>query len=410
MLTHPRPAPRSEARLQSSACPLCDAPARDAIVVGLRGRFGMDVRNVCCRTCGLVRVDPYPTAEALAEYYREAYRQQYRSVKLPTADGRFVGPDDEGYLEARRERYRRQAEIAVKLGGLEPGDRVLEIGCRDGQTLAQMRATAGIEAYGVEPGVREASQAIVRGIDVFVGVLEELDLSDAGAAPAFPARVDQVQMFHVFEHLHDPLGVLAHVRRWLEPGGRLLLEVPNVTHPYGPLEANFFQNAHLTSFSANTLCGLLSRAGFTIERVVDGQTLFVLASRDPSLADEVLPLPFTPAMLPWPERTGAWVAERLDTYRLVERTKALVLEGDASMDRLSTFAALLQRPGFAGPTLSTLRQVVEYFQRLGAPRAGQLLARAAANGPHDADVRAACNALVPPRGSMPTPVNLRRTR
>jgi len=409
MLIHPTPAPRSEPRLQSSPCPLCDAPARDALVVGLRGRFGMDVRNVCCRTCGLVRVDPCPTPEALAEYYREAYRQQYRAVKLPTADGRFVGPDDPGYLEARRERYRRQAEIAIELGQLGPGDRVLEIGCRDGQTLAQMRDRAGVEVFGVEPGINEASQAIHRGIDVFIGVLEELDLADAGAAPAFPERVDQVQMFHVFEHLHDPLGVLTHVRRWLAPGGRILLEVPNVAHPYGPLEANFFQNAHLASFSANTLCGLLVRAGFVIERVVDGQTLFVLASRDPELGDEILPLPFARGMLPWPEQTGDWVAERLDTYRLVERSKALVLAGDASMDRLSTFAGLLQRPAFTGPTLSAVREVVAYFRRLGAPRAGELIARAAAAGPHDDEVRAACRALTP-RREMPTPVNLRRTR
>ena len=119
----------------------------------------------------------------------------------------------------------------------------------------------GVEVYGVEPGPEEAAEAQARGVNVFVGLLEELTLGPGGSAPRFPEAFDQVQMFHVLEHLHEPLAALSHLGSWLRPGGRLILEVPNVTHPYGPLEANFFQNAHLTSFSANTLSAMVHRAG-----------------------------------------------------------------------------------------------------------------------------------------------------
>ena len=35
-------------------------------------------------------------------------------------------------------------------------------------------------------------------------------------------------MFQVLEHVDDPIAFLAQVRRYLRPGGRLIVEVPNV--------------------------------------------------------------------------------------------------------------------------------------------------------------------------------------
>ena len=36
---------------------------------------------------------------------------------------------------------------------------------------------------------------------------------------------DLVTMSHVLEHLHDPVGVLEKIHRWLKPGGYLLATV-----------------------------------------------------------------------------------------------------------------------------------------------------------------------------------------
>ncbi len=400
------------AQHRSEPCALCDAPAADAVVVGTRGRFGIDVRNVACRRCGLVRVDPRPTPEALDAYYRGPYREQVKNVKLPLPGGGSVGPDDPGYLEARRQRYIDQARIALRLGDLEPGARVLEVGCRDGQTLMHMRELGGVEVYGVEPGPAEAQQARDRGVDVFTGLLEELELGPDGGAPSFPTGLDQVQMFHVLEHIHQPLAVLVHLRSWLAPGGRVLIEVPNVTHPYGPLDANFFQNCHLTSFSANTLCAMMERAGLAPTRLVDKGTLFVVGVRDPARDGVALPLPFEEAMLPSPQMTGEWIADRLDTYRYVERAKAVILSGTITMDHLSTMASLLQRPAFADHTRDTVQRLVEWLLRVQAQRAASAIARAAAAGPHAASVAATCQALALQCARPPsqTPVMSRRPR
>lgn len=376
-------------RKESVPCPLCEAPAADSVVVGLRARFGMDVRNVACERCGLVRVEPRPSPEAMDAYYRGPYREQYKNVKLPGINGGFVGPDDPGYMETRAARYSDQAIVSLQLGQLEPGARVLEVGCRDGQTLTHMQKLGGVEVFGVEPGPAEAEEARARGIDVFVGLLEELTLGEGGNAPGFPAELDQVQMFHVLEHLHDPLGALIHLGSWLRPGGRLIIEVPNVTHPYGALEGNFFQNAHLTSFSANTLCGLMRRAGLEPERVVDASTLFVVATRP----EEATPRAFEEAMLDRPEETGAWIADRLDTYRLLERAKAAIRGGGNPMHHLMTIAGLVDRPAFPDHVVETVRELAAWLVRANANRAATALARAAASGPHPARVTGVCRVI-----------------
>ncbi|MEZ4339135.1 MAG: class I SAM-dependent methyltransferase [Sandaracinaceae bacterium] len=376
----------------SGPCPLCDDPVEDAVVVGMQARFGMSVRNVACRRCGLVRVDPRPTPEAMDAYYRGPYRAQYRTVKLPTGRGTFVGPDDPGYLEARRERYQQQAQIALRLGGPAPGARVLEVGCRDAQTLLAMRGSGrgGLRRRAGTGGSRRGAGARGRRL---VGLLEELTLGPGGSAPGFPEAFDQVQMFHVLEHLHEPLAALSHLGSWLRPGGRLILEVPNVTHPYGPLEANFFQNAHLTSFSANTLSAMLHRAGLAPIRVVDAGTLYVVAERPRHEVTAPLPLPFIDPMLHDRRQTGRWVAERLDTYRLLERAKQTILQGKVSMDQLVTTSYLLQRPAFTDHLIATLRGLVLGLRRRGAPRAALTLLRAAAQGPHPSRVAVTCAEL-----------------
>lgn len=363
-------------------CPLCERAPDDAIVVGTRARFDMAVRNVACRSCGLVRVSPRPTPEAMDAYYRGPYRAQYRTVKLPLpGGGGFVGPDDPGYAEARAARYRSQAQLALRLGDLQPGQRVLEVGCRDGQTLMQMVALGGVEAFGVEPGPEEAAEARERGVDVFVGLLEEF-------APAPDARFDQVQMFHVLEHLHEPLAALTRLASWLKPGGTLLIEVPNVTQPYGALEGNFFQNAHLTSFSANTLAAMFERAGLEPQKMADGGTLFMTGT--PSGG----PRAFAPEMLPDRAQDGAWVAERLDTYRHVQRLKEEILGGKISMDRLGVLTQMLRRPGFAVHSAESVHVLLDVFARAGAPRAALALATAVIEGPHEAALQQQCQRLV----------------
>jgi SAM-dependent methyltransferase len=346
------------------------------IEVGTRGRFGLSVRNIACDQCALVYQSPRPAEQAMAEYYASAYREHYQDIAYGAPDGGYAAPGDQQFETAKDAWHQAQANHARALGETKRGDRVLEVGCRHGRTLALMRDAIGIEPFGIEPGLNEAQNARDAGIPCFAGAIEAYDPGEA--------RFDQIQSFHVLEHLHDPLSALVRMRGWLKPGGRMVIEVPNVYQPYGLLEENFFQNAHLVNFSAATLRVLLARSGYSVLRTIDQGVLFAVATPDEHAAQ--LPLPFSPALLPSESESAIWVADRLRTYAILERLRVLLLATGPTMELLNELAVTLKRPGFIPHTVSAVAEMTAYFLEQDAPRAAMFLAVAASLGPYPAEV------------------------
>jgi SAM-dependent methyltransferase len=363
-------------------CPVCGVSST-GIEVGTHGRFGMSVRNIACDHCALVYQSPRPTQAAMAEYYATAYREHYSDIAYGAPDGGYAVPGDAQFEAAKDTWHQAQADNSRALGETKPGDRVLELGCRHGRTLALMRDAIGIVPYGIEPGLSEAQQAQKAGIHCFAGTIEAFE---PGAL-----RFDQIQSFHVLEHLHDPLSALIRMRGWLAPGGRLVIEVPNVYQPYGLLQENFFQNAHLTNFSAATLRVLLARAGYTVLRTFDQGVLFGVAIPDERAGE--LPLPFLPGLLPNANESAIWVADRLKTYEILERLRVLLLATGPTMELLNELAGTLKRPGFIPHTVNTVTEMAEYFVAQDAPRAAIFVAVAASLGPYPAEICSRFQAL-----------------
>jgi SAM-dependent methyltransferase len=359
---------------EAVACPLCGCA--DGPVVGRVGRHGVAVRNVACSLCGLVYVTPRPTPADLAEFYRSAYRMQHL-IPMPTADGGLAAHGTPEHEEALAERGRVQGYNAIRIGGVRPGDRVLDVGCRRGLTLLAMRDQVPIEAVGIEPGETEAAIARDHGIEVHVGVLQTFDPGEA--------TFDQVQMFHVLEHLPDPVGVLWKLRSFLKPDGRLVIEVPDVLQPYGGL-GYFFQYPHLFSFSANSLIGLLRRARMRpIGMAYDG-TLLIAAT--PEGARESRPRAFAPEMLRSPDQTGSWVAARLETYEAMEQLRRGLGRGETLP--LAQVRRILQQPALPRHVVAFTVEIVERLSKRGmAAVVGEVL-DAAATGPHEAEFVAMC--------------------
>jgi 2-polyprenyl-3-methyl-5-hydroxy-6-metoxy-1,4-benzoquinol methylase len=351
-------------------CPVCGISS-SGLEVGTRGRFNLPVRNIACDQCALVYQSPRPSREDMAEYYSLGYREHYGQVAYPIKGGGYAKPGSVEYVEALQTWHQVQAEKACALGETAAGDQVLEVGCRDGRTLMVMKESMGVEVFGIEPGVAEAEQATQAGVSCFVGSIEEYDPGEQ--------RFDQIQAFHVLEHLHDPLSALVRLRSWLKPGGRLVLEVPNVYQPYGLLQENFFQNAHLTNFSESTLRVLLARAGYSALRTVDQTVLYAVAVVDPDATG--LPLAFSPSMLPNANESAIWVADRLKTYEILERLRVLLLATGPTMELLNELAGTLRRPAFIPHTVKTVTQMAEYFMGQDAPRAAMFVAVAASVGP-----------------------------
>jgi 2-polyprenyl-3-methyl-5-hydroxy-6-metoxy-1,4-benzoquinol methylase len=79
-------------------------------------------------------------------------------------------------------------------------------------------------------------------------------------------QVDIATLFHVLEHMVDPIEFCRNIRRLLRKKGCLIVEVPNVDElmlETCPAYNQFYWNrAHLNYFSKKTLTAVLKKAGF----------------------------------------------------------------------------------------------------------------------------------------------------
>jgi 2-polyprenyl-3-methyl-5-hydroxy-6-metoxy-1,4-benzoquinol methylase len=209
---------------------------------------------VRCRACKLVFVNPQPTIEALREYHAAG--------ELLSQDGwsSYFHHSQKQIRELWEERF-----TDVKRWKQAPIVSLLDVGAGYGDFLHYV-SKHGWQASGFEfsPAAANVSREKY-GIPLAVGDLFEMP---------FPNRsFDIITMWHVLEHLADPMAVLRRLFELLRPGGVLVIEVPNlnclVRKSYQvPLTVNL----HLYHFSSTTLSSLVTAAGFKVLRSCSGNT------------------------------------------------------------------------------------------------------------------------------------------
>ena len=85
------------------------------------------------------------------------------------------------------------------------------------------------------------------------------------------AKYDAVTLFHVLEHLDDPAETLQWIRDRLNPGGALIVALPNYASPdarhYGRFWAAWDVPIHYWHFTKESLTELAKRKGLFVEAV-----------------------------------------------------------------------------------------------------------------------------------------------
>ena len=186
-----------------------------------------------------------------------------------------TGSYDDFYTKTGAKRFRFGAESLVRLFRmgravfltlLAPGaETILDIGSGRGWMLHDLRRkyhfkrTAGIQIS--RPAV-EFSRKVL-GLEIYDRDLLETDLGRS--------RFDIVTIWHVLEHVKRPQETIRRCRELLNPGGMLVVEVPNFdswTCPWTlPKWLGFDPSHHLTFFTQSSLISLLERNGFDIRRI-----------------------------------------------------------------------------------------------------------------------------------------------
>lgn len=140
--------------------------------------------------------------------------------------------------------------------GLQPGYRVLEVGCGTGNVLRELQASAvGGTVMGMDlhqEGLRYAQRRVDPAL---------LVRADAGHPP-FSVRFDVVGLFDVIEHLDDDVAVLRQLRGLLTANGRLMLTVPADPRLWSYFDVGAH---HRRRYSIGELNDKLVAAGYSVE-------------------------------------------------------------------------------------------------------------------------------------------------
>lgn len=198
-----------------------------------------------CHNCGVVLTPTAKRGQATADYYEEAYSLT-NTVRAST----------------EMHRYFRYPEYIRLLGEVSTYKQApatwLDIGCDHGFFLDDARRF-GYRVLGVEPAKAAREYARHIGLDVTHDISEVTE------------NIDLASMWHVFEHLTDPVGVLRSVHSKMNEQGVLAIRVPDAGSIWSRLLRDkwiwFQPHNHVVHYTLDILKKTVERAGFEVEMI-----------------------------------------------------------------------------------------------------------------------------------------------
>lgn len=276
-------------------CPVCRSErARvsfaevEDYLCSLPGKF----RYVQCRDCQLVYQNPRPIVAHLPKCY-----PNYHAQKEKPLEESFSGPWNwptgwiRGGILARKFGYRHLAPSTLMSFlacgvdvlplirsrarcGLGTGSstslpvfsgagRALDVGAGNCYYAAKL-ARLGWRVTAVDfDAATAATSANREHVTIYSSTLEQANLT----AESF----EFVSMFHVIEHLPDPLGTLRECHRLMTQNGRLMIRTPNydsiTRRSFGQYWRGLEAPRHLCIFNSDALQRALRMAGFRVTKI-----------------------------------------------------------------------------------------------------------------------------------------------
>lgn len=220
-------------------------------------------KAVQCHQCGHIQLNP---AEYSLDYYNEDGQVNAVVRNYGTPMAVLV---EHSWIEARR-RVQRFHDRGISLSADHGPMSVLDVGGGYGFFAAElMRSHPHIDVKVVEPSQArvELGQKYLRDRGPDIPMPDFLvELIDEDFVERHRGRYDIVTMWHVLEHIKDPVGFLRLVNQLVKPGtGIVCIEVPNAQDELMTLSTGFkdrwFMTEHLSYFTPALLENVTRRAG-----------------------------------------------------------------------------------------------------------------------------------------------------
>jgi 2-polyprenyl-3-methyl-5-hydroxy-6-metoxy-1,4-benzoquinol methylase len=239
--------------INTQKCPICESEATRIVQIGcaLDGSSTHKVEIFMCSLCGHgFSVGELGFNQML--YGSGAYNQQesiWHRILSPVLST----------LERRKLRFLLRDSSQHK-------STVFEVGCGKGRFLGVAKAF-GFDVGGIEPAERSYKYAKQR----LGHAVENLTIDEYISKHKGEKKYKNVMLWHVLEHLSNPIEALLHVKEVLLDDGIAVIAVPN----FNSVQAHYGGNdwyhldptRHLHHFTPNSLGCLASKAGFRVKKI-----------------------------------------------------------------------------------------------------------------------------------------------
>jgi 2-polyprenyl-3-methyl-5-hydroxy-6-metoxy-1,4-benzoquinol methylase len=232
---------------EEGCCPICSSITKDVLTRKLRRGEGIVFH---CRNCDLGFLWS-TSASDLEKYYARDYRQHvsHKAEPAPT--------NPEEIFEAYRRYQGDRLKIVIPL--LEKDSSILEIGASAGQFLRNLDWN-GVRRCAIEPD--PACCEFMKRMDI------ETDDKMLAQSRFRVEQFNVIAAFQVLEHTEDPIFFLKTIKSMLKPGGKAVIEVPNLHDALRGVwgipeyQAFYFHSDHRFYFTARSLRAISKLAGF----------------------------------------------------------------------------------------------------------------------------------------------------
>ena len=228
-------------------CNLCESEEFELFKNELRERDGK-FQVFRCLGCSHMQLLPRPTEEEDRKFYDEN-RQDKNREKVIDYDMLYANNlfDTTKHVELVRELNK------------NTGSRILDIGSGYGFFVNELFKCGFRNVTGIEPSCERREFAEKYGSAPVIDYDINTPESEIG-------RFDLITLFHVLEHLSDPIAFLNKTRRLMEPGGIFVCEVPNADELLLETCEEYYEfywiRAHLNYFNRKTMESCFEKAGF----------------------------------------------------------------------------------------------------------------------------------------------------